>query len=113
MNSSSSWDLFRTIYAENVGNYVLRITLRSKLRKIYFPDFELIRVFQIGFQHGSQAKKLVHGSIEFYDDYFQRMSKMNWATAENVAMKFRPFLEQHVPHLVEEMQGRPNPLYKI
>lgn len=36
------------------------------------------------------------------------MSKMNWATAEDVAMKFRPFLEQHVPHLVEEMQGRLN-----
>ncbi|CAI7630853.1 unnamed protein product [Penicillium pancosmium] len=61
--------------------------------------------YEIGFQHGSQAKELVHGSIEFYEDYFQRMSKMSWATAEDVAMKFRPFLEQHVPHLVEEMQG--------
>lgn len=34
------------------------------------------------------------------------MSKMDWATAEGVAMKFQPFLEEHVPHLVEEMQGR-------
>lgn len=77
----------------------------SSKRKFFAQTYDLIPALQIGFQHGSQAKDLVHGSIEFYDEYFRRMSKMNWATAEEVAMKFRPFLEQHVPHLVEEMQG--------
>lgn len=30
---------------------------------------------------------------------------MSWAAAEDAAAKFLPFLEQHVPHLVEEMRG--------
>lgn len=33
---------------------------------------------------------------------------MSWAAAEDAAKKFHPFLEQHVPHLVEEMRGMYN-----
>ncbi|KAJ5219525.1 Peptidase C45 acyl-coenzyme A:6-aminopenicillanic acid acyl-transferase [Penicillium chermesinum] len=61
--------------------------------------------YEIGFQHGSQAKALVHGSILFYREYFQRNSNMDWETAEEHAIKYQPFLEKHVPHLVEEMKG--------
>ncbi|EGX91304.1 Acyl-coenzyme A:6-aminopenicillanic-acid-acyltransferase 40 kDa form, putative [Cordyceps militaris CM01] len=61
--------------------------------------------YEIGFRHGSQAKTLVHGSVEFYIQYFRKNSQMSWAAAEDAASKFHPFLERHVPHLVEEMQA--------
>lgn len=47
----------------------------------------------------------MHGSVQFYDEYFMRNSKMSWNAAEGAAAKFLPFLEQHIPHLVEEMRG--------
>ncbi|KAJ4164334.1 hypothetical protein LMH87_006011 [Akanthomyces muscarius] len=61
--------------------------------------------YEIGFHHGSQAKTLVRGSVDFYTQYFQKKSRMSWEAAEDAAKKFHPFLEQHVPHLVEEMRG--------
>ncbi len=65
----------------------------------------LTRIPQIGFRHGSQAKTLVHGSVDFYTRYFQKNSQMSWEAAEDAGRRFHPFLEQHVPHLVEEMRG--------
>ncbi|OAA49689.1 Peptidase C45, acyl-coenzyme A:6-aminopenicillanic acid acyl-transferase [Cordyceps fumosorosea ARSEF 2679] len=61
--------------------------------------------YEIGFHHGSKARTLVHGSVEYYAQYFQKNSKMSWEAAEDAANGFYPFLEHHVPHLVEEMRG--------
>ncbi|KAK5994221.1 Acyl-coenzyme A:6-aminopenicillanic-acid-acyltransferase 40 kDa form [Cladobotryum mycophilum] len=61
--------------------------------------------YEIGQKHGSQAARLVRGSIKFYEEYFQRKSKLTWPSAMRAAEKYLPFLEQHVPHLVEEMRG--------
>lgn len=60
---------------------------------------------QIGLQHGRQADSLVHGSIEFYREYFERKSKLSWEAATAAAARFQPVLDAHVPHLVEEMRG--------
>lgn len=60
---------------------------------------------QIGFQHGQAARKLILESVEFYESFFKHWAKLSWAEAAEAAVKFLPFLEKHVPHLVEEMQG--------
>ncbi|KAF5593554.1 peptidase C45 acyl-coenzyme A:6-aminopenicillanic acid acyl-transferase [Fusarium subglutinans] len=61
--------------------------------------------YEIGYKHGSETKELVHGSLEFYTEFFIKYSKMSWAKAEKAAAPFLPYLEEHVPHLVEEMRG--------
>lgn len=99
-NTESCW---RLLVPEHLTRYVYH-GLTHPIRLMPQDSIELIGL-QIGLQHGNQAKDLVHGSIQFYDEYFMRNSKMAWSAAENAAAKFLPFLEQHVPHLVEEMQG--------
>lgn len=61
---------------------------------------------QIGLQHGQQASRLIAGSLAFYQEYFERKSKMNWPTAEENAQRFLPFLEKECPDLVDEMRGK-------
>ncbi|ERS99602.1 isopenicillin-N N-acyltransferase [Sporothrix schenckii 1099-18] len=61
--------------------------------------------YEIGLQHGRQAVSLVHGSIDFYREYFERKSKLSWDASTAAAMHFQKVLDIHVPHLVEEMRG--------
>lgn len=61
---------------------------------------------QIGFQHGSIAKKEVLGSLAFYTAYYERKAKMNWSAVSTVAEKVLPLLERDWPDFVEEMKGR-------
>lgn len=61
--------------------------------------------FEIGFQHGSIAKKEVLGSLSFYTAYYERKAKMNWAAASTVAEKALPLLEKDWPDFIEEMKG--------
>ena len=95
----------RSNTSQHVGNHLLRNALRGTCNHTKMRLADANRIPQIGFHHGSQAKTLVHGSVEFYTRYFQKNSKMSWEAAEAAAKKFHPFLEQHVPHLVEEMRG--------
>ncbi|OQV08963.1 hypothetical protein CLAIMM_13158 [Cladophialophora immunda] len=61
--------------------------------------------FEIGRQHGTQAKAEIHGSLAFYTDFYQRKSAMDWATASQRAAEFVPMLERDWPEYVEEMKG--------
>ncbi|KAL2207794.1 AAT-domain-containing protein [Sarocladium strictum] len=60
---------------------------------------------EIGFKHGSLAKEHVLGGIKFYEELFLKMCKLSWSDAQTAAKNFLPFLEEHVPHLIEEMRG--------
>ncbi len=95
----------RTNTLHHAGNYLLRNALRGTCNHAKTRLAGANRIPQIGFHHGSQAKTLVRGSVDFYTQYFQKKSRMSWEAAEDAAKKFHPFLEQHVPHLVEEMRG--------
>ncbi|PMD39626.1 acyl-CoA:6-aminopenicillanic-acid-acyltransferase [Hyaloscypha variabilis F] len=61
--------------------------------------------FEIGYQHGSIAKKEVLGSLSFYTAYYERKARMDWAAASKAAENFLPLLERDWPEFVEEMKG--------
>ena len=61
--------------------------------------------YEVGQQHGSQARDEVLGSIEFYKDFFMKRIKIDWTKAEEVATEFLPFLKSNYAEYVEEMQG--------
>lgn len=60
---------------------------------------------QIGFTHGSQAQKQVHGSIAFYDQLFQSSTQLQWQEVRSRAQEFLNQAKAKTPRYVEEMQG--------
>lgn len=60
---------------------------------------------QVGFQHGSTAKKQVAGSIAFYAALFKRTCSLDWDLVHTKAVEFVPSLEKLCPRYVEEMRG--------
>lgn len=61
--------------------------------------------YDIGYLHGARAKNRIMASIHNYEVLFQESVQINWSQAVTYANRFRPVLSQHVPHLLEEMQG--------
>ncbi|QKX55102.1 uncharacterized protein TRUGW13939_02194 [Talaromyces rugulosus] len=61
--------------------------------------------YEIGYQHGTAARDLVAGSLEFYRQYFLLKSHMDWDTAKSHAVKFLPLLQREWNHYVEEIRG--------
>lgn len=59
----------------------------------------------IGQLHGTHAHTEVHGSLNFYRDFFHTQTGLSWDEVTLAALKFQPFLNQHFPQLVEEMKG--------
>ncbi len=60
---------------------------------------------QRGQQYGSQAAQLVRHSIASYARQFAYRCGLTWQQAQAQAEGSLPWLERHVPHLLEEMQG--------
>ncbi|OIW22870.1 putative acyl-coenzyme A:6-aminopenicillanic-acid-acyltransferase 40 kDa form [Coniochaeta ligniaria NRRL 30616] len=61
--------------------------------------------FEIGQQHGTTARQQIIRSLAFYADYFLSKSGMDWSSAVAAAGRFQSCLDEHCPHLVEEMRG--------
>lgn len=61
--------------------------------------------FEIDRQYGSAAREQIARSLAFYADYFLAKSGMDWPSAVAAAGRFRPCLDEHRAHLVEEMRG--------
>ncbi|OJJ50301.1 hypothetical protein ASPZODRAFT_59106 [Penicilliopsis zonata CBS 506.65] len=61
--------------------------------------------YEIGFTHGSQAKKEVHGSIAFYTTLFRSSARLSWAEAREKASLFAEGLQTTEPRYYEEMCG--------
>lgn len=59
----------------------------------------------VGVAHGTTARASVHGSLAFYKALFQTKCKMDWPTVESFALRFQPYLKQHWPQYVSEMEG--------
>ncbi|KAK4496273.1 hypothetical protein PRZ48_012253 [Zasmidium cellare] len=60
---------------------------------------------EIGFQHGKNAKELIHGSISFYTWKFQDTAKLSWPQVQQLALEFEPIMRRKWPDYLEEMTG--------
>lgn len=60
---------------------------------------------QRGQQYGSQAAPLIRHSIASYARQFAHRCGLTWQQAQAQAEGSLPWLERHVPHLLEEIQG--------
>ncbi|EEP77811.1 predicted protein [Uncinocarpus reesii 1704] len=61
--------------------------------------------YEIGLQHGEQARTEIHGSMEFYKGLFKRDCSMNWEEVCKTAVKFVPLLEASFPEYLQEING--------
>ncbi|KAL8793763.1 MAG: hypothetical protein Q9195_003705, partial [Heterodermia aff. obscurata] len=61
--------------------------------------------FEIGFQHGQQARNEIQGSIDFYTKLFRESAKLSWDEVLQVAEKSMPFLRETFPHYLDEING--------
>jgi isopenicillin-N N-acyltransferase-like protein len=60
---------------------------------------------EVGYHHGSKGKLQISRSITFYKNLFQSKCGMDWEEVNQFAIKYEPYLQQHWPQYIEEMQG--------
>lgn len=61
--------------------------------------------YEIGRQHGSQLRELVHHHLEVVLDRLERRSEVSHAEAMTRAIRYRPYVEGYTPELAEEIRG--------
>ncbi|EGD99768.1 hypothetical protein TESG_07106 [Trichophyton tonsurans CBS 112818] len=61
--------------------------------------------YDVGRQHGEQASKEIHGSLDFYKNLLRQKSSMGWAEVCRTALKFQPLLETTFPNYMQEIRG--------
>lgn len=60
---------------------------------------------EIGYQYGSQCKKLIEEAIGVYRKLFKTVVGLEWEAAISSARKFTPSIEEYDPAGMEEMRG--------
>jgi isopenicillin-N N-acyltransferase-like protein len=60
---------------------------------------------ELGLAHGRAAARQIRNSLSFYRSYFAQKASLDWDDACVAAMRFLPYLEATVPHLVDEMRA--------
>ncbi|RSL52973.1 hypothetical protein CEP54_010612 [Fusarium duplospermum] len=61
--------------------------------------------YEIGVQHGQQAKDQVLGSLSYYGSLFKSTCSLEWPNVRNEATKYLDTLEKLCPEYLEEMRG--------
>ncbi|CAK7213615.1 hypothetical protein SBRCBS47491_001865 [Sporothrix bragantina] len=61
--------------------------------------------YQIGQDHGRQARDQIHGCIAFYTGMFQKTASLGWEAVQTTALEFVPTIKSKWPALLDEMQG--------
>jgi isopenicillin-N N-acyltransferase-like protein len=62
--------------------------------------------YDIGLQHGQQAKQLIYTNIKTYTTFFQETAGMKtWQDAKERSKTFIPTLEKLYPEILEEIRG--------
>ncbi|KAI8651216.1 hypothetical protein NCS55_01365200 [Fusarium keratoplasticum] len=61
--------------------------------------------YEIGFQHGQQAKDQVLGSISYYGSLFESTCGLDWPSVREEATKYLDTLERLCPEYLEEIRG--------
>ncbi|MEW6624485.1 MAG: C45 family peptidase [Bacillota bacterium] len=71
-----------------------------------FPKFVLKGApHEIGYAHGSLAKKQIEKCIEVYEKLFWSYSKITWKEAAAKSEQYIPYIQKYDPHIWEEIQG--------
>lgn len=72
----------------------------------YVPVFKLKgSPYEIGFQHGQQAKTYIDSNVKTYAAWFQETAGLSWAEATQRATAFVPTLQRIYPEILDEIQG--------
>ena len=72
----------------------------------HVPVFKLTGTpYEIGFQHGHQAKKYIDSNIRAYTTWFQETAEFSWTEAKQRATTFVPKLQRLYPEILDEIQG--------
>ena len=61
--------------------------------------------YEIGYQYGSQCKKLIEEAIGVYRKLFKTVVGLEWEAAISSARKFTPYIEEYDSAGMEEMHG--------
>lgn len=61
--------------------------------------------YDLGYVHGSQAKKQVEFSIKTYREMFDDYSKIGWGKAKQLASGYKNIIKEYDQELFAEMQG--------
>lgn len=61
--------------------------------------------YDLGFQHGRQAKKAIQENVLFYMNFWEYFGGANRDQILNDAQKFVPYIEKFDPEILEELKG--------
>ncbi|MBW1816792.1 MAG: hypothetical protein JRJ60_06480 [Deltaproteobacteria bacterium] len=61
--------------------------------------------FDIGFTHGQRLSKAIKSNLALYEDMVRGMTGMDLGKALKRSRPYRDVLQEHTPHLLEEMEG--------
>ncbi|KAI5246702.1 AAT-domain-containing protein, partial [Aureobasidium subglaciale] len=99
--------LLPSIYRQSIQTYINRIVSERSQAQIVI----MLQItckgspYEIGYQHGQQAKNQIQGSINFYTNLFQQNVKLSWPKVQETAMEFEPVIKKNWPAYLEEMRG--------
>ncbi len=75
--------------------------MNGRLKEVYVKSSD---PFERGCQHGSQVKEEIEKVCQGYRKSFERKG-YTWEEAKQMAMEYVPYLEKHMPELMEEAKG--------
>ncbi len=61
--------------------------------------------YDLGFQHGRQAKRAIQENVRFYMDLWECFGGLKRDQVLKDAQKFIPYIEKLPPELLEELKG--------
>ncbi len=61
--------------------------------------------YDIGFMHGSKAKKQIENTIEIYKSMFAEYANLEWEDAKKRALVYKDYIENFDSELLEEIAG--------
>lgn len=61
--------------------------------------------YEIGYQHGRDAKKEVHYSLDSYERLFHHEKNISWSEAREIAKDHINYLDKHEDDFLEEIEG--------
>lgn len=75
--------------------------MNGRLKEVYVKSSD---PFERGRQHGAQVKGEIERACKGYVKSFERKG-YTWEEAQQMAMEYVPYLDEHMPELMEEARG--------
>lgn len=61
--------------------------------------------FEIGYQHGMEARDEVHYSLDSYERLFQHEKNITWSEAQEIAKEYIKYLDKNEDDFLKEIEG--------